>query len=32
MFRNLNKIVCPMIYKDSFDLDFSKITKAIDDD
>jgi hypothetical protein len=32
MFRNLNKIGWPMMCEDPFDLDFSEIIKAIEDD
>jgi hypothetical protein len=32
MFRNLNKIGRPMMYEDPFDLDYSEIIKAIEDD
>jgi hypothetical protein len=31
-FRNLNKIGRPMMCEDPFDLNFSKIIKAIEDD
>jgi hypothetical protein len=32
MFQNLNKIGCPMMSEDPFDLDFAKIVKAIHND
>jgi hypothetical protein len=32
MFRNLNKIGRPMMCEDPFDLDYSEIIKAIEDD